>query len=214
MSGAPKTLTVTECHQLLDALLVKDGTKNQFRKGIRNYLMALLMLDAGLRVGEVIKLKILDLYFAGGPVRTITIGSDIAEKDCTRDIPVSSRLSSTLETMNKNWWNRIAMFNDGFAFYTSTRRKPLTTRQVERIIRAAALKCLGRPVHPHVLRHTFASRLMRKTNARVVQELLGHKNLSSTQIYTHPNGEDLKQAIDAVGIEDRRNTDMKTEDCS
>ncbi|GAH73030.1 unnamed protein product [marine sediment metagenome] len=58
---------------------------------------------------------------------------------------------------------------------------------------------LGRPVHPHILRHTFASRLMRTTNARIVQELLGHQHLSTTQIYTHPNQDDLKKAIEQLG---------------
>ena len=198
MSTAPKTLTVTECHQLLDALICKDGTKNQFRKGIRNHLMALLMLDAGLRVGEVITLRISDLYFANGPVGTITINSDIAEKDCTRSIPVSLRLQAAIITVFDYWWISDIIEPRSFCFYTKWSYKPITTRQVERIIRAAAMKCLGRPIHPHVLRHTFASRLMRKTNSRVVQELLGHKNLSSTQIYTHPNGEDLKQAIDKI----------------
>ncbi len=198
MSTAPKTLTVTECHQLLDALICKDGTKKQFRKGIRNYLMALLMLDAGLRVGEVVRLKYLDLYFGASPVSMIIIGLELAEKDCERQIPVSSRLSAAIETMTIQWWKCDPLVPSDYAFYTNNETKPLTTRQVERIIRAAAMKCLGRPVHPHVLRHTFASRLMRKTNSRVVQELLGHKNLSSTQIYTHPNGEDLKEAIDAI----------------
>ncbi len=198
MSTSPKTLTVTECHQLLDALICKEGTKKQFRKGIRNHLMGLLMLDAGLRVGEVVKLKYLDLYFGAASVSTIIIGPDLAEKDCERQIPVSSRLAASIETMTIYWWKCDPLVPSDYAFYTNNETKPLTTRQVERIIRQAALKCLGRPVHPHVLRHTFASRLMRKTNARVVQELLGHKNLSSTQIYTHPNGDDLKQAIDQI----------------
>ena len=198
MPATPKTLTVTECHQLINALLIKDGTKNRFRKGVRNYLMALLMLDAGLRVGEVVRLRYPDLIFAEQAVRSIIINDDLAEKDCQRQIPVSFRLSSALETMNNIWWSKQPTDGRGFCFYTTDPAKPLTTRQVERILRAAALKCLGRPVHPHVLRHTFASKLMRKTNARIVQELLGHKNIASTQIYTHPNNEDLRNAIDQV----------------
>lgn len=47
-----------------------------------------------------------------------------------------------------------------------------------------------------MLRHTFATRLMQKTNIRVVQQLLGHKSLSSTQVYTHPNADDLQKAIE------------------
>ncbi len=198
MSTGPKTLTITECHQLLDALLLREGTKKQFRKGVRNHLMAMIMLDAGLRVGEVVKLEVEHLYFADEPCRTIVLTGNIAEKGCTRNIPVSSRLFNAIKTMYTYWWAADGLEPCEYAFYTTTPTKPLTTRQVERIIRSAALKCMGRPVHPHVLRHTFASRLMRKTNARIVQELLGHKNLSSTQIYTHPNGEDLKQAIDSI----------------
>ncbi len=207
MPTGPKTLTVTECHQLLDALICKDGTQKQFRKGIRNHLMALLMLDAGLRVGEVVRLKYLDLYFGAAPVNMIVIDFDIAEKKCERQIPVSSRLSAAIETMTILWWKCDPLVPSDYAFYTNNETKPLTTRQVERIIRAAAMKCLGRPVHPHILRHTFGTRLMRKTNARIVQELLGHKNMSSTQIYTHPNGDDLKKAIDSIeGGEAESNT--------
>lgn len=198
MTTAPKTLTVTESHQLLDALLLRQGTKIQIRKGVRNHLMALIMLDAGLRVGEVVRLEVEHLYFADEPCRTIVLTGNIAEKGCTRNIPVSSRLFDTINLMAKFWWEDNQYYTHEYAFYVTNADKPLTTRQVERIIRQASLKCLGRPVHPHVLRHTFASRLMRKTNARIVQELLGHKNLSSTQIYTHPNGEDLKQAIDQI----------------
>ncbi len=207
MSTAPKTLTVTECHQLLDALICKDGTKKQFRKGVRNYLMALLMLDAGLRVGEVVRLKLSDLFFSGTAIKAIVIGDGLAEKDCTREVPASGRIIDAIEEMAKCWWVQEYWTIQGYAFFTVDENTPLTTRQVERIIRAAAMKCLGRPVHPHVLRHTFASRLMRKTNARVVQELLGHKNLSSTQIYTHPNGEDLKQAIDRIDEDDPNSGD-------
>ncbi|GAI79438.1 unnamed protein product [marine sediment metagenome] len=82
------------------------------------------------------------------------------------------------------------------AFASNVPDKPLTRRQVHRIISYAAISALGRSVHPHVLRHTFASKLMRVTNMRTVQELLGHKNLTSTQIYTHPNEQDKHKAIE------------------
>ncbi len=196
--NAPQTLNVTECHQLLDALLCKKGTKRQFQKGVRNYCMALLMLDAGLRVGEVCWLRIDNLWFANSPVENIVLDADLAGKECTRSVPVSSRLKSAITEMHQSWWSLGAMSVLNFALYDTNRDFCLSTRQVERIIRAAAMKCLGRPVHPHMLRHTFASRLMRKTNMRVVQELLGHKNLSSTQVYTHPNGDDMRQAIDSI----------------
>jgi len=195
MNNTPKTLTVMECHQLLDALLRKKGTQKQFRNGIRNYTMALLMLDAGLRVGEVVSLKIGDLFIVGGPVRGIVVSAQIAKSKTERTVPVSSRLRGAIQEFSDLWYPAEYTEFLRYAFHRSGSRWPMTTRQVERIIRAAAMKSIGRPVHPHVLRHTFASRLMRKTNARIVQELLGHAQMSSTQIYTHPNEDDKKNAI-------------------
>ncbi len=199
----PKTLTVTECHQLLDALIIKSGTQKQFRKGIRNYTMAMLMLEAGLRVGEVVQLHISDLWFNSQPVNSIIIRPEIAKNKTERIIPVSTRLSNALKEMHKYFWPPPPGDCYWFAFYRKICMKPLTTRQVERIIRAAAMRSIGRPVHPHILRHTFASKLMRITNERVVQELLGHKHMGSTQIYCHPNQDDKLKAI--VDAENREN---------
>ncbi len=195
MTTTPKTLTVTECHQLLDALLCKQGTKKQFRKGIRNYTIALLMLEAGLRVGEVVALLITDLWFQSLPVTSIIISAQVAKSGRERQIPVSERLSNAIKETAESCWSQRRGEVSLWAFCRENSPLPLTTRQVERIIRAAAEKSIGRPVHPHVLRHTFASRLMRKTNARIVQELLGHQSMTSTQIYTHPNEDDKKKAI-------------------
>ena len=199
MTRTPKTLNGTERQQLLDALLCKKGTKKQFRKGIRNYTMALLMLDAGLRVGEVVQLRPTDLFYGPCAVQSLHIRPEIAKNKTERIIPLSSRVIAAIEQLYKDVWYRQIGSDDRFAFYQKNTWQKLTTRQVERIIRTAALKSIGRPIHPHMLRHTFGTRLMRKTNARVVQELLGHENLSSTQIYTHPNEDDKKKAIEQLG---------------
>lgn len=198
MSDAPQTLTITEAHALLDALMPTQATHKQHLRGLRNYTLAMVMLEAGLRVGELIKLRWEHLFYNSLPVTSIIISQDIAEKGAIRQIPVSTRLSNALTSYHAAFATRFTQ-NNRPAFCRHTGNvMPLTTRQVERIIRTAALAALGRPVHPHVLRHTFASKLMRVTNARVVQELLGHQHLSSTQVYCHPNGEDLRNAIDTV----------------
>ena len=198
MAPTPKTLNVTECHQLLDALLCKDAPSKTFRKGVRNYTMALLMLEAGLRVGEVVQLLNYNLYFNSRPVTSIIIPAEIAKNNRERTIPVSERLSNALKEHFQYISALDVEIDASFVFHRGDGEFPLTTRQVERIIRAAAMKSLGRPVHPHVLRHTFASKLMRVTDMRTVQELLGHKNMSSTQIYTHPNEDDKKKAINQI----------------
>lgn len=196
MSHTPKTLNVTEQHQLLDALLNKNAPHKTFRKGVRNYCMACLMLEAGLRVGEVVQLLIDDLVFSCSPVSSLLIRPEISKNHQERIIPVSTRLSEAITQVSKSYWPKTSRFSSLLAFYNSTPDKPLTTRQVERIINAAGWKALGRPVNPHMLRHTFASKLMRVTNMRTVQELLGHSDISSTQIYTHPNEDDKKKAIE------------------
>ncbi len=198
MSSVPKTLDVTESHQLLNAVLVKAGTEKQFRKGIRNYTMALLMLDAGLRVGEVVQLRISDLWFNSQPVTSIIISADIAKNKTERIIPASVRLCAAIKNAQIHYWTPESVSSNYHAFTRIHSYDPLTTRQVERIIRAAAMKSIGRPIHPHVLRHTFGTRVERKAGLRCAQELLGHKNVSSTQIYTHPNKDDLKNAIHEI----------------
>jgi len=167
-------------------------------KRLRNVLAYLLMLDAGLRVGEVVALRYTDAYNGGHPCRTLTLRGPISLKGSSREVPVSARLSRALERYTTDplliadWPLTQKMITN------KPQGRPLTTRTIERIITAAAEKAIGRPVHPHVLRHTFATKLMRKTDIRTVQDLLGHKHISSTQIYTHPSMSDKRQAIDSL----------------
>lgn len=197
-SESPPTLETQECEKLLDTLLNNANTSKQKRKAVRNHCMALLMLDAGLRVGELVSLRIPDLYFNRQPVRTIFIKSHMTKNKVEHHIPVSERLSKALASYLLTCKFSPNDIGVGFAFLSGSSSRPITTRQVERIICAAGWNALGRPVHPHVLRHTAASKWMRVTNERVVQQLLGHKYLSSTQIYCHPNSDDLRQAIDSA----------------
>ncbi len=196
MSKAPKTLTTDQCQRLLDVLQLKDGTPKQVRRGFRNYTIALVMLDAGLRVSEVTGLDVTDLIFNNAPVTSVLVRPLISKNHEERIIPVSTRLSDALKKMNESFWSRIPTNVQHKAFTSGRSRRALTRRQIHRIISSAAIAALGRPVHPHVLRHTFASKLMRVTDMRTVQELLGHKNITSTQIYTHPNEQDKHKAIE------------------
>lgn len=202
MTSTPKTLNVTEQHQLLDALLCKNAPHKSFRKGIRNYLIGCLMLEAGLRVGEVVALEMSHLYFQDKPVQTLLLTQEITKNKKERSVPVSTRLAAALEQYFEEhcWLNQQPPNHKAFTVFLS--KKHITTRQVERIINAAGWKALGRPVHPHILRHTFASKLMRVTDMRTVQELLGHSDITSTQIYTHPNEDDKKIAIERLSIDE------------
>lgn len=194
--SSPQTISVREQHAILEELIVTQGTRKQFRKGVRNTCIALCMLEAGLRVGEVINLKVSDLWFNDQPVESLLISSEKVKNQEKRQIPVSTRLADAIKEMHRCYWWPDHALGYSFAFYKTHSLQPLTTRQVERIIRSAALEAFGRPIHPHVLRHTFATKLMKVTNLRVVQEMLGHQHIQSTQIYTHPDIEDKKNAIE------------------
>lgn len=194
----PKTLDTAQAQQLLDALLRKGAPTKTARKGIRNYVMGCLMLDAGLRVGEVVKLKLSHLFFNDVPVKTLLLTSSITKNHKERSVPISTRLAVSLRSYFSTWLLADLVNYNAYAFYTSTDDRPLTTRQVENILNSAAMKSLGRPVNPHMLRHTFASRLLRVTNMRTVQQLLGHSYITSTQIYTHPNEDDKRAAIEKL----------------
>lgn len=199
MSQAPETLTNPQAQKLLDELLLHNESKSASLRSIRNHCIALLMLDAGLRVGEVVQLLQSDLIRANEPVTGLWIRSNITKNKSQRIVPLSIRIKDSLKIMQHHWWNPSKGTNTLDAFFALDSPNPLSARQIQRIIKRAAITALGRPIHPHILRHTFASNLMRITNARVVQELLGHKQLSSTQVYCHPNQTDLTNAIRDLG---------------
>lgn len=192
---SPRTLTDEECTQLLNCLLAGPYGEFPRAKGFRNYCMGILMLDAGLRVGEVVKLTVSALWYGAAAVSAIEITADIAKGGRSRTVPVTARLKKAIESIREIIWETDTIFPQFFAFYASNPKHSLTVRSVEGIIGRAGDNACHRKITPHMLRHTFATRLMAKTNLRVVQELLGHKKLSSTEIYTHPNHQDKVEAI-------------------
>ena len=204
--GCAKTLCHAEVRKLLDYLLQGGPRQRSPRNRCRDGGMVMVMLEAGLRVGELVELRLGDLLWEDEPVGAITVRAEIAKMGVERRVPVSVSLGTEIAIMRDLLWWPVSRDLQGYCFY---RRRPdvhLTTRSVEVIVRRASMAALGRPVHPHMLRHTFATNLMRVAPARVVQELLGHADLRSTQVYTHPSGEDLAAAIMAASERNKETT--------
>jgi len=195
MRDRPESLTINQASQLIDKLKESTKTKSSRLKAIRDTTIAMIMLDAGLRCGEVVACDIEDLSFNGTPVTHIVLTDRIAKKAGARTIPVSPRLQAQIVLMLMSWWKGPLPDPSTPAFQTRPGGKRITVRAVQKIIGRASMSIFQMRINPHMLRHTFASNLMRKANIRVVQTLLGHRCISSTQIYTHPDAEDLKQAI-------------------
>lgn len=178
------TLTVQEIEKLLAV-----------KQSHRDYCMILMMLDTGLRVGELVKLKQSDLYFYGSCVTQLTVRAEISKTKTERTIPVSARLIAAIQVLKTRVWYKDGAIRDHYAFYTAIPNCHITSRQVERIVGWLGQTYLGRRLTPHMLRHTFGTRVLRKSNIRIAQKLLGHKRITSTQIYTHPSGEECVRAI-------------------
>jgi len=164
----------------------------------RNYLIIVLMGDAGLRVGEVVQLRWEHCWFGVAPSITINLPGSITKNGKPRNIPTSKRLMEALSRY-RSMLAPTRQTSDRFLFvgrYDAGGH--LSTRSIQLFLRSISYISIGFSISPHVLRHTFASRMMRRTNSRVVQELLGHSSLSSTQIYTHPDAQDLQDAVNKL----------------
>jgi len=202
---SPKTLTREEMQVLLDWLRLHLPRYDGYHRQLRDYGLAVFLCETGLRVGELVGLRLGDVVFAGEAVKTLVVRAEIAKGKKERSVPVSAALKVRIGILARKLWYAHLDEGDSYCWYRTDRFHHLSVRSVEGMVRKAGLAALGRPVHPHVLRHTFATNMMRVTSARVVQELLGHADLRSTQIYTHPNGDDLAAAIAAKDAVERGN---------
>ena len=143
MSKSLHTITKTEADQLLTHLLCESPSVVRTNKGIRNYTMALLMLDAGLRVGEVVKLYQIDFLYQNTVKNSLVISGAIAKRGRERTIPLSNRLIKAIEAMQKTVWLTTHGKDSYFAFFNADASHRLTARQVQRIFKVASLQSLA-----------------------------------------------------------------------
>lgn len=162
--------------------------------GVRDTAMLETLYATGLRVSELVKLNINDIAFSecllrvqgkGNKKRFVPIGRPALDT-------IKKYLKVREETLRKK---RTAFLLSEQALFLNARGERLTVRSVSRMIRGYANRCgFKRKITPHTLRHTFATHLLDAgCDLRSVQELLGHKSLSTTQIYTHLTTEQLKK---------------------
>ncbi|MDD5331248.1 MAG: tyrosine-type recombinase/integrase [Candidatus Nanoarchaeia archaeon] len=143
-----------------------------------------LLYSTGLRVSELVRLKISDINFGD---KTLRVKSGKGNKD--RITIISQKVLGSLE-------GHIKGLGDSAEYlFPGHENNNLTTRNVQKIIQSAASRAgIKKKVTPHVLRHSFATHLLENgTDIRLIQELLGHSQLSTTQIYTHVSREQIKK---------------------
>ena len=156
------------------------------------------MLEAGLRVSEVCQLRWEALVHDRTIKHHIRLGPPLTKNDAERVLPISARLTAVIAALHHHYSTFPGYVAQGFVLAVMPGRKPTSARTLERKIKDVAQKAIGERVTPHMLRHTFATRLLRVTDLRTVQEALGHARVSTTQIYTPPSLDDLTAAIDRV----------------
>lgn len=156
-----------------------------------------ILIYCGLRVGELVRLRYKDIKCQGGTVNEIHLPASTSKSGMGRYIPIPKKAMSTIQIhMDTSAQELTNFLPEHYLFPGTGARQFMSVHGVEQLITRISLKALSRKITPHVFRHTYATRLLKNTNTREVQLLLGHKKLSSTQVYTHPNMADLKKSID------------------
>jgi integrase/recombinase XerD len=185
----PDTLDVAEVSALL------EGPDASSPVGKRDRALLELLYSSGLRVSEALGLDRDDLSFKGAYVRVVGKG------DRERLVPVGDvaleALDSYLGDVRSGWLSASdgAGTKRGGPLFVSPRGRRLGRMDAWRSIQRAALAAgLRAHVTPHTLRHSFATHLLEGgADLRVVQELLGHASITTTQLYTHVTGERIRQ---------------------
>lgn len=173
----------------VDLLLSCFDTNDDF--GLRDRTMFEIMYGCGLRLSEVVNLKISDIDFNNKLVYITGKGNK------QRIVPFYDIIYKLLNMYLNNVRNKYASKDNEYVFI-NRRGEKLTSRGVQYILDKAVLEnSLPFKVHPHTLRHSFATHLLDKgVDIRVVQQLLGHSSLSTTQIYTHITVGHLRECYD------------------
>lgn len=178
----PNTLTEDEVLKLLDIELTDNFS-------YRNKAMLELMYATGLRVSELINLKLQDIDLSQDIIRTFGKGSK------ERVIPIGDYAKEYLEKYIYEYRGSMLKRESCEYLFLNNHGKQMTRQGFFKIIKKIAKeKGINKELSPHTLRHSFASHLLKYgADLRTIQELLGHSDISTTQIYTHITNEELKK---------------------
>jgi integrase/recombinase XerD len=175
----PRSLNEEEVSRLLEA-----------DHGHRAHLMLILMLYGGLRLREVSSMRWQAINWPGKALLIRGKG------DKERIVPIHDNLLEAL----RSWRDKAVKKRPGDPLFPGYRGQALRPRSIEKIVlRAGETAGLERRLTPHMLRHTFATRLLGAgVGIRVIQVLLGHASIATTQIYTHVSDRQMKLAVDML----------------
>ncbi len=179
----PHVLSVNEITRLLGAPDIKKP------RGLRDAAMLEMLYAAGLRVSELLYIKIRDLNLESGFVRVMGKGSK------ERIIPIGSHAVATTSDYLKYARPKILKHHTSSYVFVARAGNPMTRQGFWKIVKQyATAKGFEKKISPHTFRHSFASHLLEGgADLRAVQMMLGHSDISTTQIYTHVARDHMKR---------------------
>lgn len=178
----PKTTDVDQMKQILD--VIPDDLLE-----IRDHAIFELFYSSGLRLSELASLNVETIDYRNGQIEVVGKGQK------SRIVPVGKNALHAIEV----WLAVRSQLAHGSenALFVSMRGTRLTHRSIQKRLQRWAELYANQSLHPHMLRHAFASHLLESSqDLRAVQELLGHSSISTTQIYTHLDFQHLAQVYD------------------
>lgn len=186
----PKYLSLKEVDTLLEnSYFPKVIHDRSLSQEFRNYTMLQVLYATGLRVSELVSLKLSDVNLQSGYV--LAFGKGAKE----RYVPIGSVAISCLERYYKEARPRLCVRKNSDVIFVNGRGGSLSRQSFWHYLKKLARKKnIHKPISPHVIRHSFATHLIENgADLRSVQIMLGHADIATTQIYTHVSRERLKQ---------------------
>jgi len=179
----PDAISISQVRQLL-----AQPAEKKTPDAKRDRAMLELLYASGMRVSELVSLNLNDVDTEGGYVRCFGKGSK------ERMVPIYPQAAQTVEEYIKEVRPKLVRSDEEKALFVNQRGDRLTRQGLWQILKAYAKSAgLGKKVTPHTLRHSFATHMLSGgADLRSVQELLGHANISTTQIYTHLTSEHIR----------------------
>jgi len=183
----PKPISISQVHRLLE-----EPAKLSTPEAKRDRAMLELLYATGMRVSELISLNLGDVDTVGGSVRCFGKGHK------ERLIPIYPQIASLVAEYIKEFRSRLKPSSTEKALFLNRRGERLTRQGFWQILKGYAKSAdMGKEVTPHTLRHSFATHMLSGgADLRSVQELLGHANISTTQVYTHLTTEHVRNTYD------------------
>ena len=171
----PNYLSYNEIETMLE---VPDTFKNN---SLRDKLIIEILYSTGIRVSELVNIKVKDIDFYNNQI--LILGKGNKERYVI--------FGNTLKDMLKEY---ISIKSDSEYLITNKYNKKMSTRSIEEIVKKIVkIDGIKNKVTPHTIRHTFATHMLNEgADLRVVQEVLGHENLKTTEVYTHVSNERLR----------------------